>query len=80
MTERLKFMGRRQESELKKKSLEIKIQGLVQNLREALDPFEKTEKLQVDKIAAWSVELADAHDQYMETVSNLERIQNILGR
>lgn len=80
MSERLKYMGQRAELELKKKSLEIQIKGLVANLRDALDPLLQIGELRTAEIMEWSFELADARDRFSETVSALNQIKDILGR
>ena len=80
MSEHLKFLGRRQELEQKKLSLKIQIEGLVKNLRDALDPFEAIENLRVDAIAEWSFELAGAYDGYRAILEELRKIKEILGR
>jgi len=80
MSERLKFLGRRQELELEKKSLGIKIEGLIENLRNNLDPLKKIEELRADAIVEEAAELASAKDRYMEILADLKRIQDILGR
>lgn len=80
MSERLKYMGQRAELELKKKSLEIQIKGLVANLRDALDPLLPIGDLRTAEIMEWSFELADARDRFSETVSSLNQIKDILGR
>ena len=79
MSEHLKFLGRRQELELGRKSLEIKAKGLINNLRDALDPLEKIEDLRVDRIVEWAVELADASDRYRQVQARLKEIRDILG-
>jgi hypothetical protein len=79
MSERLKFMGRRQELEVEKKALEIKIQGLIDNLRDALDPLMPVEDLKSDAIAEWSAVLSSARERYREVVAALKQLRDILG-
>jgi hypothetical protein len=79
MSERLKFLGRKQELEKEKKALEIKIQGLIENLRDALDPLLPVEELKPECIAEWSAELATARERYREVAADLKRIKEILG-
>ena len=79
MTERLKYLGRRQELELEKKSLEIRIHGLIKNLRDALDPLKPVSELPADAVAELAVMLAETKDRYMEALDGLKRIKNILG-
>jgi len=80
MSERLKFMGRRQELEIEKKNLEIRIRGLISNIRDQADPLAKVEDLKTDAIVALSLELADAQDRLKEVLAELKRIQDLLGR
>lgn len=80
MTEYLKFLGRQQELNLEKKKTEIHIQGLIKNLRDALDPLIPTVELKTDAIAEWAIELTIARDRYMEILDGLKQIKDILGR
>lgn len=77
--ERLKFLGRRQELEMKKKALEISIQGLIDNLRNALDPLAKVEELPSEAIAEWSIRLESERKRYREVIADLKKIEGILG-
>jgi len=79
MSERLKWIGRRQTLEMEKKSLEIRIQGLIDNLRDALDPMAPIEDLQPDKIAEWSIALDDAKKRYQDVLGGLKQLRNLLG-
>ncbi len=79
MSERLKYLGRRQELELGKKSLEIRIQGLIENLRDALDPMAEIEDLRPDDIGEWSRELGEARVRYREVIADLKKLRDILG-
>jgi len=79
MSERLKYLGRRQELNTEKKSLEIRIQGLIDNLRDALDPTAPIEDLQPEKIAEWSLELDAAKRRYQEVLAALKQLRDLLG-
>lgn len=79
MSEHLKFLGKRQELELEKKSLEIRIQGLIKNLRDALDPLLPIQDLQPDAVAEWSRELANARERYNAVIAQLKQITDIIG-
>lgn len=79
MSERLKWIGRRQTLEMEKKSLEIRIQGLIDNLRDALDPMAPIEDLQPEKIAEWSIALDDAKKRYQDVLGGLKQLRNLLG-
>lgn len=80
MTEYLKFIGRQQELNLEKKRTEIRIQGLIKNLRDALDPLIPTVELKTDAIAEWAIELTVAKDRYTEILGGLKQIEDILGK
>jgi hypothetical protein len=79
MSEHLKFVGRRQELELKKRSLEIRIHGLIKNLRDDLDPLKPVSELRTDAVAELAVMLAETKDRYMEVLDGLKQIKDILG-
>lgn len=79
MSERLKYLGRRQELELEKKSLDIRIHGLIKNLRDDLDPLTPPAELKADAIARWAIDLAIVQNRYMEVLDGLKRIKDILG-
>ena len=78
--ERLKFLGRRSELEMKKKSLELRIDGLVSGLRDELDPMKPRTDLRTDLIVTMGLDLADAKDRLQEALADLKKIQEILGR
>ena len=80
MSEHLKFLGRRQELELEKKGLEIRIAGLIKNLRDALDPLLSVEDLRADAVAEWTKELATARERHVEVVAQLKQIIDIIGK
>jgi len=80
MSERLKHLGRRDELRQEKKRLEIRIQGLIENLRDALDPLAQIEDLEPEKIAEWSAALAEARGLYRNVIADLKKLEDILGR
>jgi hypothetical protein len=80
MSERLQFMGRREELDVERKRMEIRIEGLVTNLRNALNPLAKPEELPTDRIVEWSLDLAEARDRYTAVLQDLKKIHDILGR
>ena len=80
MSERLKYLGMRQELEMEKKSLEIRIQGLIKNLRDELDPLKPVEELHPDAVAEWSAELDAAQKRYREVLAGLIQISDIIGK
>lgn len=78
--ELLKFLGRRGELELKKKNLGLRIEALVNGLRDELDPMKEAESLRADLIVSMSLEFAEAVDRLRAVLAELNRIQDILGR
>lgn len=79
MSERLKYLGRRQELEIEQKGLEIRIKGLIDNLRDALDPLLPVEELKPECIGEWSAELAMARERYKKVLADLKELKGILG-
>jgi hypothetical protein len=77
--ERLKFLGRRSELSLKKKNLDLRIEVLVSNMRGELDPLRTFPDLRTDRIVMLGLELADMCDQLRDTLSELKKIQDLLG-
>ena len=80
MSERLKYMGRRAELELEKKSLRIKISGLIHNLRDDLDPLKDIPTLKTADITTYALDLAEAKDRFMRVLEDLDRIREIIGQ
>lgn len=80
MSEHLKYLGRRQELEMEKKSLEIRIAGLIKNLRDELDPMKPVEDLRPDAVSALSAELDAAKKRFGEVLAGLKQISDIIGR
>ena len=79
MNERLKYLGRRQELETERKALEIRRKGLIDNLRDAMDPLAKIEDLKIDCIGQWSAELAEVAERYRKVVADLKEIRDLIG-
>jgi len=78
--ERLKFLGRRSELKLKKKNLELRIETLVNGLREELNPLTHAEDIRADLIMSQGLELAETCDRHREVLTELKKISDILGR
>ena len=78
--ERLKFLGRRSELELKKKNLALRIEGQVNSMRDALDPLKPIQDLRTDRIVSAALDLADSCDRHREVMADLQKISDILGR
>jgi hypothetical protein len=77
--ERLKFLGRRSELSLKKKNLELRIEVLMSGMREELNPLKAFPDLRTDRIVMLGLELADTSDLLRDTLSELKKIQDLLG-
>ena len=78
--ERLKFLGRRSELELRKRDLSLRMERLVNTLREELDPLKPAQDLRTEAIVSMSLELAEVCDRHREVLADLKKIQDILGR
>lgn len=79
MSERLKFQGRLAEKELEAKKLKMRIEGLRDSIRDALDPFEKIENLKAHIVARQAVDLSEYHVQYRELLEEIDAIKKALG-
>lgn len=79
MNEKLKFEGRLAEKKREKRKLTLKINGLVQSIREILDPFETIDELQTEMAAAQAVELASKHADYLALIQEINAIEKALG-
>lgn len=80
MTERLKQEGRLLENEEKERALELKIKGLINSIRNHLDPFEPLEMLKCDVAAAQAVELAQVQIEYKAVLETIHAINRFLGK
>lgn len=80
MTERLKFMGRLREKELEAERLKLRIKGLRDAIREALDPFERVVDLALDVVAQQAVEAAELQIQLKEILAEIRAIKRALGK
>jgi hypothetical protein len=80
MTERLKNMGRLEEKRLHSEELKLKLRGLIESLREHIDPFETLENLDTDLIASQALELASAKIEYSGLLEEMRAIERALGR
>lgn len=79
MSERLKHEGRLRQKELEVQRLRLRIHGLVDSIRDILDPFEKVEDLKVDIAAEQALELAGKHIEYRGLLSEIRAIKKALG-
>jgi hypothetical protein len=80
MSERLRFQGRLLEKEQEAKSLELRIQGLRDSIREILDPFEKISEINTPVAFEQMTELVDLHLRYSQALAEIKAIRKALGR
>lgn len=78
--ELLKFRGRLEEKRLQAESIRIRMEGLRNAIREALDPFEDLEHLKCEHAAALAVELANLQIEYKQLNAEMDAIRRALGR
>ncbi len=78
--ERLKFLGRRSELELKKRDLSLRVERLINTLRNEADPLKSIPEIRTDLIVSTALDLAETCDRYREALADLKKIQDILGR
>jgi hypothetical protein len=80
MNERLKHLGRLGEQKLRAEELRIKMRGIIESLREHLDPFERHEDLDTELIASQAMELGSAKIEYVAVLGEIKAIEKALGR
>ena len=78
--ETIKFKGVLADLEYDAKSLGIRIDGLVNGLRNDLNPMMKTRDLPVERISSRAFDLAARHSEYMEALAAIEKAKDLLGR
>jgi hypothetical protein len=78
-TERLRYMGRRQELLMEKRTLEIRFHGLINNLRDELDPLRSINEMRPDVVATLSAELESVQNRTREVAAELKRISDLIG-
>lgn len=79
MNERLKFMGRLTEKKLKALEIKLRIEGLRDAIRDALDPFEEIEDLKARVVAGQAVDLSELHLSYSELMEDIRKLKKELG-
>jgi len=79
MSERLLLEGRLREKEREAETLRLKIAGLRDSVRMALDRFVPVEKINADVAAAQCVELAALRHELIGTLSMIEALRADLG-
>ena len=76
----LKFRGRLAATELEAKNREIAAKGLVNSLRNLLDPFEALEELSDEQILDQALRLANMLIAYREKRAEIAALRKALGR
>lgn len=80
MSERLKFQGRLAEKEMEAKKLKLRLEGLIESLRDQLDPFEMVKDLNGDVIADMALEIAAYRVDYLGVLDEIKAIKKALGK
>jgi len=80
MSEILKFRGRLAEKEFDLKGLILRIRGLVESIRNNLDPLGEIEDIKAGIAAEQAIELADLKIQYAEILADIGAIKKALGK
>ena len=80
MSERLKHEGRLAEKEREAKRLTLKIKGLVDSMRDALDPFEPALGLDLELVAEQAIEIRSAQIDLVAIDAEIKAILKVLGR
>lgn len=80
MSERLKFEGRLAQKDHEARGLQVQIRGLVESLRDLLDPFEKPEDLKAEQISDQALRLATRIGDYRQALDEIREIRRALTR
>lgn len=78
--ERLQFQGRLGEKKIEAKKVEIKANGLVDTMRNSLNPFEAIEDINTELIVEQAMDLAQLKIDYIRTLKEITAISKALGR
>lgn len=78
MTEILKFKGRLAEKEFTLKAMRLRIRGLVDAIRDNLDPLGDIADIKADIAAEQAIELANLKIRYTENVADIQAIKKVL--
>jgi hypothetical protein len=78
--EMLRNEGRLAQAELDLKRLAIRITGLIQSIRDCLDPFADIPDLRTDEAATQCVELADIRIRWNEMAHRIQALKKALGK
>lgn len=80
MNERLKAQGHLLEEKEKRRGLELRIRGMVDVVRDCLDPLGEIADLRADMAAEHALDLARLHIEWLETTAKILQIKKALGR
>ncbi len=79
-SERIKFEGRLAMLRREAKELELQINGLINSLRNDLDPLQTTRKLPADRIVTQALQFGSKHTEYVARLEEIEKAKELLGR
>ncbi len=79
MSERFKFMGQREELRQEEMKFRLQIQGLVEAMRDNLDPTIPEETLQTEVLGQQMKDLFEAQVDLRRVLKRLRQIKDILG-
>ena len=80
MNERLKHEGRLAEKERESKTLRLKIKGLIESMRNLLDPFENPLELELELVHGQAIEIRAAQIDLIAVEEEIKAIKKALGR
>ena len=80
MSERLKYQGRLAEKEQEERRLKLRLEGLVESLRDQLDPTIDVARLKGKLIAEEALQLAGILGELRAVQEDMEKIRELLGR
>jgi hypothetical protein len=78
--ERLQFQGRLGEKKIEAKKIEVRMNGLVEAMRNDLNPFEEVEDLNTELIVEQALDLAQLKINYIGALKEIKAIQKALGK
>jgi hypothetical protein len=78
--ERLKFQGRLAEAELEAKRVKIVADGLINSLRNLLDPFCDLTELSAEQIVDQALRLGNQIAAYREELAKIAALNKMLGK
>ena len=80
MNEAVKFEGRLGEQERKKKELILRLKGLLESLRDQLDPTVPVQKLKGEIIADQAIQFSQYQVELEDVLADIAKINELLGR